>query len=193
MIAKNKLKDGVWYLGNSERTRIAKWEASKELFVFGHKFPGTRAGFMRLAHAEDPDVDEGFEPTEMLGTQLPLGWTPEQCIRVSESYKAVMGPIRGKRVKPALQFTAEYVKLLDLVASELQLKDDVAIASALDITPADVSKLRNGWVDMTHRIALRIMDRMNLGQMEMRALIGAQAYAHLVWASRGRGRKRKCK
>jgi hypothetical protein len=97
---------------------------------------------------------------------------------------------RSKRVKPSLQFTAEYVKLLDLTASKLQLKDDAAIAAALDINSADVSKLRNGWIDMSHRIALRIMDRLSLGPAEVRALIGEQAYTYMVWTPRGRGRKR---
>lgn len=83
-IAKSELVDRRWYVGNSFYTKVAMWEASSNMFLFGYQWPGSQATFMRLNHQEDNSTELKFEPLETLNPQLPSSWTPDQCIQVSK-------------------------------------------------------------------------------------------------------------
>ena len=85
-IPKSELVADMWYVGSSERTLVAQWQADKQLFLFGYQFPGTTPGFMNLFYSED-QTSEGFTPVSVLSPQLPQNWTPAQSIRASETQR----------------------------------------------------------------------------------------------------------
>lgn len=85
MIAKSELIANTWYVGTSQYSLVAMWEADKQMFIFGYQWPGTAPQPMRLWHGEDTEiVGDGFTPTSILSPQLPTLWTLAQSIRASE-------------------------------------------------------------------------------------------------------------
>lgn len=85
MIPKTELIPNTWYIGNSSMTKIAMWEADKQMFIFGYQYPGSEPDYNRLFYVDGDPL--AFEPLSILSPQLPQSWTPAQCIRISNILK----------------------------------------------------------------------------------------------------------
>lgn len=62
-------------------------------------------------------------------------------------------------------------KVLDELKTKFKIKNDAALARELDLTPVDVSKLRNGKVPIGDRVILRIHEYLGVPVKEIRSML----------------------
>jgi plasmid maintenance system antidote protein VapI len=61
-------------------------------------------------------------------------------------------------------------KLLDTLRERFQIKNDAALARELELSPAVISKLRNGKLPLASRVILRIHEYLGVPVKEIREL-----------------------
>ena len=62
-------------------------------------------------------------------------------------------------------------QVLDELKAKFKIKNDAALARELDLTPVDVSKLRNGKTAIGDRVILRIHEYLGVPVKEIRAML----------------------
>lgn len=73
--------------------------------------------------------------------------------------------------------TCTIAEYLNIVKFERNLKNDAALARALDVNPPTISKLRNGVLPLSPFIMLRLHERLNMDIHEMREMIHAEEFS----------------
>lgn len=72
---------------------------------------------------------------------------------------------RGKHLRPH--------RLLDTMIATLNIKNDAALARALHISPTSVSRIRNGYREVTADLVLRLHDYAQIPIADLKRLLDA--------------------